>query len=457
MKRTQKLAILPVLAALAGMGGGVIRADEVIDWNQNMLKAIFIADISPPAASRVAAIVHASVFDAVNGIERRYTAVQVQPGAPSGASVRAAAVQAAYASLVELFPDQKSVFDSERAASLAGISSGAAAEHSRSIARGLAWGQTVADAILLWRSTDGFTSVFPPFTGGTAVGQWRPTPPGFAPGGAVPFAHMTPWIMKSPSQFRPGGPPALDGDQYAADFNETRLWGSSSSVLRTPDETIACHFWHSSTWTYFWNHIAVSIASERHTTLSENARLLALLNISLADAAIACFDAKYNYVFWRPITAIPLGDIDGNPATTADPSWTPLFDTPEFGTPNHPEYPSAHSTVSGAAAETLTAYFGDETSFTTDTDYPPMAGVTRSFTSFSGSLEEIKNARVFAGIHFRSACDDGRDTGIAVADYVMAHSLRPLHGHHDGNRGHQDGDHGNKNGDHGHYNGDHGH
>ena len=419
-----------VLVALATNIASIARADEVTDWNQILLDAALVPPAtSPLVITRNAAIVHAAVFDAVNGIERRYNPVHVDPAAPRGASRRAAAVQAAYVTLVKLYPSQKSMFDAKLAASLEAIASGPAAENSVSIARGTEWGQTVADAIWTWRSTDGFTPPPPPFLGGLAVGQWRPTPPAFASGAGPQFAYMTPWVIQSPSQFRPGGPPALSSDRYTTDFNETKTIGRDSSLFRTADQTTAGLFWNSISATHLWNHVAVTLSDERHTTLSANARLFALLNVAMADAAIACWEAKYHYEFWRPVTAIPLAATDGNSGTDADASWTPLL-----ATPAHPEYPSGHSTVSSAATAVLADYFGEETRFGVVSD--TMVGVVRSFSSFSAALNEVGDARIFAGIHFRSACDDGRATGAGVANYVIGNSLRPIHGNHNGQTQH---------------------
>ena len=245
---------------------------------------------------------------------------------------------------------------------------------------------------------------------------------------------MTPWVINSPSQFRPGGPPDLTSGRYATDFNETKTMGSLSSATRTSDETIYSWFWAVSTATYLWNNLADSLLERREgdddsdswryhkhrSSLLENARVLALLDLAMADAAIACWEAKYHYVAWRPVTAIPLADTDGNPATTADLKWMPLF-----ATPNHPEYPSGHSTVSGAAAVVLANFFGEKQHFTMDNDL--LLGVTRSFGSFSDALDEVKNARIFAGIHFRFSCDDGQTIGSNVGNYVLDNSLLPAH------------------------------
>ena len=404
----------------------VASADEVTGWNKIMLQALIKPPaVAAPLAERSAAIVQAAVFDAVNGIEQRYTPVHVTPAAPHGASQRAAAVQAAYASLIRLFPAQTATFDQERTISLGGISRGAAADDSESIQRGIEWGQTVADAIWAWRSTDGFSNAPPPYLGGLATGQWRPTPPAFAAGLAPQLAAMTPWGILSPSQFRPRGPASLTSAEYAADFNETKSMGSAASANRTADETLYVKFWNSTSPAGFFDPVATSLAAEHHLTFSEEARLLALLNIGLADAIIGCWDAKYTYSSWRPVTAIQLAGTDGNPDTTADPTWAPLIVTPPF-----PEYPSAHSCVSGAATRILSNYFGENTAFSVSSDGMP--GVVRYFSGFSAAIEEIKNARVFGGIHFRTACNDGQTLGESVGHYILSNSLVPIHGEREG-------------------------
>jgi len=414
-----------------------LRADEVTDWNQIMVQTVLNGKTSPVVSTRVTAIVEAAVFDAVNGIERRYTPIHVDFAAPAGASKRAAAVQAAYATLVVLYPGQKDALDAELQASLAGIASGSAAENSRSIAQGVQWGQTVANDIMAWRSTDGFTLAPPPFVGGLAIGEWRPTPPDFSPGAVPQLAHVTPWAINSPSQFRTAGPPALTSDGYTAVFNEVKMMGSALSLSRTTDQTELALFWNGNTPGY-WNRIAGAISAERKMTLSENAHLFALLNVAMADAAIACWDAKYFYVFWRPISAIVLADLDGNPATVAEPGWIPLLQTVPPGiTPNFPEYPSGHSTVSSAAAGILAATFGDNTAFSVDSEKLP--GVLRSFSSFSQSVLEINNARVFGGIHFRNACLDGNVIGQGVAEFVLQNAAQSLHGQRVGQISHDHG------------------
>ncbi len=406
--------------ALAGLAGSAtLHADEVSDWNQNLFTAIFTAKLTALVTTRVTALVQAAVFDAANGVYKRYTPVHVPPTAPDGASARAAVVQAAYASLIKLFPTQKPTLDLQLAASLVNLAD-EDGTFGQSVERGLNWGQYVADQIWAWRSTDGFTPNPPAFVGGTNIGQWRPTPPAFASGAAPQFAYMTPWVIPSQTQFLTPGPPALTSAQYTADFSESKLMGSTNSAARTADQTLFSIFWNGNT-AGFWNRTAVQVAEHYDLSLLEKAHLLALMNLAEVDAIICCWQAKYTYVFWRPITAVALADFDGNADTVADPTWTPLLITP-----SHPEYPSGHSVASGASSAVLTAFFGDGNEFSVTSELTP--GVTRNFSSFSGAELEIRDARVFGGIHYRTACIDGQALGRRVANYVLANALQRLHG-----------------------------
>ena len=426
MKKTKITTFWLVLPALSILSAGTARADEVTDWNVIMFQAAHVANTNPLVTTRVVALVQAAVYDAVNGIERRYTPIHVTADAPRGASQRAAAVEAAYASLILLYPSQKSTFDNQRAVSLAGIASGSAAENSESIERGINWGDQVAAAIWEWRSTDGFTPTPAPYFGVAAIGVWRSTPPGLLPFANLQFSYMTPWAINSSNQFRPAGPPALNSAQYATDFNETKAWGSLASVVRTSDETLYSLFWNASTASYYWDQITIELSAASHLTLSESTRLLALVNVAMADAGIGCWDAKVHYLFWRPITAIrDPTDTAINPATSPDPNWSPLF-----ATPAHPDYPSGHSCVSGAAGRVLSNYFGDTHSITLTSDV--MLGVTRYYPSITAATDEVRNARVFAGIHFRTATNDGQALGIHVADWIQAHSFLPVNGNKEG-------------------------
>lgn len=380
-------------------------ADEVTDWHEHMLTALKNAGVNPVVSTRDAALVSAAVFDAVNGIERRYEPIHFPATAPRGASKRAAAVQAAYVILLARLPAQADDLTAKRNASLAAIGSG------KSSSQGVEWGQTVAEAILEWRSTDGFTPAPPAYFGGEEPGRWRPTPPGFASGAAPQFATMTTWGIEAPDQFRPLGPPALDSLEYWLDYEETRQTGSVDNPMRSEDETDACFFWNSTTATFFWNRVALDLAAGDDADLSANARLFARLNLAVADGLIACWDAKYHFEFWRPITAIQL----------ADPDWEPLF-----ATPAHPEYVSGHSSLSGAAAAVLVEYFGDETPFVLESQVDPQW--LRYYPSFSAAMDELADARVFAGIHFRTACDDGLILGGEVAGHILDNLMGRIHG-----------------------------
>ncbi len=410
MKCIRRLSAWALLTGMAATG--IAAADEISDWNQMLLQAMLTTPVTPaPLTMRVAAIVQASVFDAVNGIDRRYVPIHVRPAAPPGTSARAAAVQAAYTALLSLYPNQKATFDQQLTVSLAAIT-----DRTDAVKQGLSWGQTVAQEILAWRSQDGFSDTLPPYLGGTQPGQWRPTPPAMAPGLAPQLATTTPWVIRSPSQFRTAGPPAMTSDQYLADYNEVKSMGSATNSGRTGDQTLFANFWQAGNPPDYFDPVVLSLAAQHHFSMAQTARLLALVNLGMADAIIGCWDAKYTYSSWRPITAIQLGDTDGNDNTIPDGAWTPLITTPAF-----PEYPSAHSCVSGAATQILSQTFGEETSFNVGSNAMP--GVTRRFTNFSAALEEIRNARVFGGIHFRTACVDGTALGISVGDYVMAHVL----------------------------------
>ena len=401
---------------------GPAHANEVTDWEQVLFQAALSAQTSSLNLTRLSAIYNSAVFDAVNGIERRYTPIYVQSRGPRNASVRAAATMAAYATLVKLYPSQQATLDSKLVDSFAAIGGGPTAETHAAISAGMAWGKKVADQIWDWRSSDGFAASIPPYTGGTNAGQWRPTPAAFAPGAGTNFVAMSTWVLKSPSQFRPYGPPSMGTVQYANDYNETKIMGGTTSSLRSSDQTVSSQFWQGSTASYFWNQVAIGLIVSRNLSVSESARILGLMNLAMGDAGIACFEAKYHFSFWRPVTAVQLAADDGNPNTDSDSSWLPLITTPAF-----PEYPSAHSTVSSAAATVLADYFGDNTSFSLKsdvlTDIP-----ARTFPSFTAALVEVKNARIFGGIHFRTACDDGQTMGIQVGNYVLEHAVRPTRG-----------------------------
>lgn len=396
--------------------------DPVLEWIGVMNDAVIAGGTSPLVSTRVVALVSASVFDAVNGIEPQFQPLRVKPDAPHPASQRAAAIQAAYAILVKLYPGQSSTLTAHLNASLAALAQN---EKATAVHNGVAWGQSVADAIWAWRLTDGIAPAPPPFLGvlgmvdlPAAIGAWRPTPLMNAPGAGPQFASMTPWVLLRPAQFRLPPPPALNSPEYMADLNEDMVMGVFSGSPRTPDQSELALFWAGNTVLY-WNRIAVQIAASRGLSLTENAHLFALLNVAMADAAIACWDGKYRYVFWRPITAIRTGISGIGP----DPTWVPWLDFFATGTPPHPEYPSGHSTASAAAAFILAAAFGENTAFSVTSDVRPG---TRSFSSFTAATSEIADARVFGGIHYRTSCVRGNLLGRTVADYISRHALRAI-------------------------------
>ena len=410
-----RMAAVPRLAVAAP-------PDPVLEWINIMNDAVLAGGTPPFFASRIAAMVSASVFDAVNGIDPRFRPIHVPPNVPDGASPRAAAIEAAYVILADAYPTQGAALTTQVKASLAAL---ALTENAQSIAAGVTWGQTVADAIWAWRLTDGFAPPPAPFEGvlgivGTpaAVGYWRPTPPLNASGAGSQLATMTPWVLARASQFRLPPPYALNSAQYAADLNETKTMGALSGSPRTADQSELALFWQSNT-PLTWNRVAAQISGERGLSFHENVHLFALLNVTMADAVIACWDSKYRYSFWRPITAIR----EGLTPADADPTWEPWLDFFKPGTPAFPEYPSAHASISGSAALILASIFGDNTSFTVTSESLPG---TRSFSSFSSAVSEIADARVFGGIHFRTSCDLGNTLGRAVANFIATHAMRPL-------------------------------
>jgi membrane-associated phospholipid phosphatase len=396
----------------------VAHANVATDWNRTMIGALETSHIPPPPAMRAGAIVQASVFDALNGIEDRYTPIHVQPAAPPGASRAAAVAGAAYEALVGLFPAQKASFDLQLQASLAQITDN---PDNQSVARGLAWGESVADQILAWRAADGFTAVLPPYVASGLPGRWAPTPPLFGPPAFRQFATVTPWAMTSPGQFLPPPPPALSSAQYAHDLNEVERLGSFASTDRTAWQTETAIFWQSDTPVAIWDRAADDLIDASDIPLTQSVRTLARMNTAMADAVISIWNAKNVYDTWRPITAIQQAGTDGNPDTTPDPSWTPLLVTPVFQ-----EYPSGHAGVSQAGAGVLAAVFGDNTTFTLTAFGLP--SVQRSFTSFSDAVNQVSLARIWGGIHFRYACDAAVQEGAQIADYVNNNIAVPVHG-----------------------------
>jgi hypothetical protein len=404
------IAVLPSLAAPA-------RADVVHDWNEVLLDAIRVDRTSPPRASRAMAAVHAAIFDAVNGIVGGFTPYHVTASAPGGASPEAAAASAAHDVLAALFPAQQAAFDAALTASLASIPDGAAKTS------GISWGQTVADEILALRANDHSSDVVTPFfpIGGF---WWLPTPPAFAAALAPNWPSVTPWSLKSGSQLRQGAPPSPGSAEYTRSFREVKRLGRVDSTFRTADQTQIALFWADGGGTVtppgHWLVIAQGISEQEHLSLIQNARLFALLGLTVADAAIVSWDHKYYFNNWRPVTGIQHADQDGNPDTAADAAWTPLIATPPF-----PSYTSGHSTFSGSSSRVLDLFFGnDKIPFSTTSDGLP--GVTRSFTSFSQAAEEAGQSRIYGGIHWQYDNTLGLSSGRALAEHVFFNFLTPV-------------------------------
>ncbi|MEG3967005.1 phosphatase PAP2 family protein [Microcoleus sp. T2B6] len=410
------------LAVLQGVNSNTINRDQftnqlsgnpVIEWNGVLLNAVRTASTAPPLASRNMAMVHAAIYDAVNSIGKKYTPYLVEIDPPAGTSAEAATAAAAYGVLVNLYPAQAATFNEAYASSLAKITDGKAKQD------GIALGQQVADQIISLRSTDGITKVVE-YTPSTNLGGWMPTPPALAAALAPQWAQVTPFAMTSGSQFRPPGPPALDSAKYAEELNYVKEIGKSDSLTRTPDQTAIAKFWANGAGTFtppgHWNQIAEETATLTATSLEDSAQLFALLNIALADAAISCWDAKYQYNLWRPVTAIRQAETDNNTDTTADPLWTPLLTTPPF-----PEYTSGHSTFSGAADPVMSSVFGSDYGFADRGDRS--VNTLRTYQNFSEAADESGMSRIYGGIHFMSANVDGLSAGRKLGNYVLQNFL----------------------------------
>jgi membrane-associated phospholipid phosphatase len=390
--------------------GSPAKADVVTDWNNAALDAIRAGNTAPPITSRSLAILHVSIYDAVNGIDRTHEAYLVPSAVPASASRQAAASAAAHEALLNLFPADASSFDALHAAILATINDGPQK------AAGIVWGEFVANQILAARANDGFDAIVPA-PGGSGPGVWIPTPPAFLPYLLPQWGFVRPFAMNSSSQFRPPGPPSLDSQQYAADYEEVKQLGAAVGSTRTADQTEIALFWADGAGTEtppgHWNSIAQTIAQTRGNSLEENARLFALLNIAMADAAICAWDAKYTYNFWRPVTAIAFAEPQLN--------WMSFIVTPPF-----PDYTSGHSTFSAAAATLLPMFYGTEDlPFTTGSDFLP--GVFRSFSTCEDAAEEAALSRIYGGIHFRTASEDGLQAGASIGEWTFVHYLQPKH------------------------------
>jgi hypothetical protein len=392
--------------------------DPVLAWNMVTLEAIKTAGSVTAIATRVLAMQSAAILDSLAAIEGTQTllvSLDAPEGLPAGVALAAAAhrilehsygadPRPAVASSID------AMIDARLAADLAAYEPGATRDAA------VAFGRAVADAVIAMRADDGWDVTLPPYLGGTAPGEWRPTPPALRPGHQPHWGDVRPWAIESGDQFRAPPPPALTSAEYTADFDEVKRLGAAASTERTAEQTEIAFYWRDLSGTYTpagrWAQIGGEVLESLGTSTATNAWVLALLNFIQADGAIAAWDTKYAYSSWRPITAIREADLDGNPLTLADPTWTSLIDAP-----NHPDYVSGHSTCSTAAAQALTLLLG-EVAFSNQSVGLP--GVTRSFDNFLEASQEAGRSRVYGGIHFNFASTAGAEIGRQVADYGVA-------------------------------------
>ncbi len=405
--------VAPVGQATAGLrtqrlvsAGG----NAVTDWATIAQDSIVVvAKKFPGIAPIFMTIVQAAVYDAVIAIEGGSTPYATDVDAPEGSSSEAATAAAAHDALVGLFPDQEESLDTIYSSYLAGIPEGQAKDD------GIAVGQLAAAGILLLRADDGRDDVVPWIPPPSGPGVYEPTGP--SPPLGVNMRFITPFTLDAASQFRPNGPDPLGSRAYARDLNEVEELGRLDSQSRTAEQTEVARFWSEFAliqWTRGLNALAIG----QGLNIGQTARMIVMANMASADGLIACFDAKYHYLFWRPVHAIQRADTDGNPGTESDASWAPLL-----GTPNHPEYPSAHACASTALVRGLAEFFGtQEVAFSLDS---MVTHTTHYYQRFKDVVPEIANARIWGGIHFRDATDDGAKIGRKVADWMVERFFLP--------------------------------
>jgi hypothetical protein len=418
------VAAAALLLAFAPAARAQSTSNAAIDWNAIAASAAAgqPAHVQPLSL----AMVQGAVYDAVNAIDGGHRPYIAAPAADPSDSKPAAAATAAYRTLVGIFPTQQATLQPLYAASLAGVPDGPAKT------AGVEVGEASAATMLATRANDGrggpFTFVF-----GTAPGVWRPTPPSFGLDPAAWVGNVRPFLVPNAQSLRTDGPNALTSQAYADDLNEVKRLGSLTSTHRTADQTQAAIFWQDSG-PAIWNRVFRALAANRGLDIVDSARMLAMTNLAAADGSIGCWNDKYYWNFWRPITAIREAAADGNPATTADPTWLPLFDPtvpvsgPALVTPGFPDHPAGHGCISGATVHALKAFFGtDKVPFTAHSNKcSPAPCPPRSYDRLSLALKEIIDARVWSGIHFRTADVQGAVLGKKVAHQLRKHYFQPL-------------------------------
>ena len=402
MSRYRKASSLALLVMFSGIFVGSARADVITDWNDVALEAVIAAREAQPTQARSVTMVHVAMFEAVNAIDRRYARYATKVAPASGASREVAAATAAHAVLTKLYPNQRATFDRVYDAWIAQI------PNDEEKASGIALGERVAQEAYDVRSSE-MKSPANAYRPRTTAGAYVPTTLPVA----TEAARFKPWLMQSPTQFRPMAPISLKSTRWARDYNEIKEMGGRDSTARNAEQTNLGRFWIV-TGPPAWNPVIRALAATKKLDLTENARLFALAHMAGADAYIAVFDAKYTYNFWRPITAIRNGDIDGNPATSPDVTWTPLIDTPM-----HPEYPCAHCITASAVATVLESEFGSGPIAAVKMTSPTAAGVTRTWGRIQDYVADVSNARVWAGVHYRFSAEIGEAMGRKIGELAI--------------------------------------
>jgi hypothetical protein len=408
-------ASLPVLLAVALFAGTGLNAQNVVvQWN-NIASTTIVTNGKEASVASGAwfAYVHLAVFDAVNAIDHRFQPYLFTTRALAGASQDAAAVAAAHRVLVHYFPGQRTSLDAQFAASLAGIS-----DTGTNITAGVAVGEASAQAIINARVSDGLLANLP-YTPPIGPGFYQRTPPAFAAPLTPWFGQMMPFTMTDPAQFFPDeGPTPLDSEEWIDNYNETKALGALNSNVRTPKQTEIGLFWTEHTGQQYARAFR-NLAMQKGLSTSDTARLMAMLWAGYADAGIGCWNAKFFFSFWRPVTAIRAGG--GNPALTADPNWTPLANTPA-----HPEFPAAHGCVTGSVAQTLQDFF--RTREVTLVVSSTVTNTTHTFTNTKELEEEVFGARIYAGFHYRHSLLKGFELGHNVVGHIHRNYFRRLDG-----------------------------
>lgn len=391
-------------------------ADPVLDWDALMLDAIRADNTGPTVSTRNLAILHVAIYDAANSILRTHQPYMFLVDPPANADPAAAVIGAGYEVMKALYPTFRARADQLYQAGVASLPPGPATSQS------LGFGAQVALQTLASRQNDGANTDVP-YIPSNAPGQWRRTPPFFRPPLTPQWRYVKLFCLPEKEPFVPPPPPPLDSPEYAAAFNEVKAIGGVGSTLRTPYQSETAVFWSDFSYTAMppghWHEIAAGISRDRGTSLADNARLFALLSLAHADAGIICWEAKYRYNFWRPVTAIQRAAEDGNPATDPDPAWDHYLVSPPF-----PDHTSGHSTFSAAAAVVLVQFYGtDRITFTATSDSLP--GVVRTYHSLSECADEVGMSRIYGGIHYDFSNRDGKSSGRKVGEFIMANYLLP--------------------------------